>query len=193
VPSQEHLPYETLEHAYKDIICERDRLRDGRASVTRQLGPLPASAGIAIALVGALAEKVSQDWLFVALGLFALLVCVSIAYSVLWPYRRLRAKYEEELAEEAKARRPADPARSEKPHELGFDEGVPARDWLVHMIELERRIYGSLDASRHSFRLPFGIASLQDGFDAERTGLYAVQVLFVFIIGALVMGVLFGD
>lgn len=189
----EHQSNETLELAYKDVICERDRLRDARASVTRQLGPLPASAGIAITVVGALAQDVSEAWLIVAFSLLVLLVCVSITYSLLWPYRRLRATYEEKLAESAKARPATDPVSPEKPHKLGFDEGAAVSEWLVHMIQLERQIYGPLDASRRSFRLPFGIANLQDGFDAERTGLYAVQALFVFVIGALVVGVLVGD
>jgi hypothetical protein len=192
VPNREQEAIETLKLAYKDIVHERDRLRDARASFTRQLGPLPASAGIAISLVGALAKNVSEAWLWAAVGLLFLLICVSITYSLLSPYRALRAKYEGLLAEETQASPAAEPVRSDKPHELGFDEGAATRDWLEHMIRLERLVYGSLDASRRSFRLPVRIANLQDAFDAERTGVYAVQVLFVGIIGVLVAGVLIG-
>jgi hypothetical protein len=192
VPNVEQAESDALRLAYDDIIRERDRLRDARASVTQRLGPLPASAGIAIALVGSLAEKVSEAALIVAVGLLFVVVCVSITYSLLSPYRALRAKYEEEFTERRIASSAAEAAKNEKTHELGFDERAQARDWLEHMIELERRIYGPLDAGRRSFRLPFRIATLQDGFDAERTGLYAVQVLFVAIIGALVAGILVG-
>jgi hypothetical protein len=37
-----------LEKAYTDLVSERNRLRDARASFTGRLGPLPASAAIAI-------------------------------------------------------------------------------------------------------------------------------------------------
>jgi hypothetical protein len=65
VPNREHEPTEALSLAYQDIVTERDRLRAARAAITRQLGPLPASAGIAISLVGALAEKGARwRWLW---------------------------------------------------------------------------------------------------------------------------------
>jgi hypothetical protein len=176
VANREHETGQALNRAYEDIVTERDRLRDARGAITRQLGPLPASAAIAISLVGALTEKASAIALGVAVGLFGALVGVSIVYSVLPPYRKLRAKYED----------------GEKPHELGFDEHARATDWLEHMIGLERRIYGSLDANRANFRLPFGIENLQDSFDAERTGLFIVQALFVLVIATLVVGVLVG-
>jgi hypothetical protein len=136
VLSREQESSETLTRASQDIINERDRLRSARASVTRQLGPLPASAGIAISLVGALARNaVSEAWLIVALSLLFVLVCVSIAYSLLPPYRKLRAKYEYELANEVKVGSAADTTRSGKSPKLGFDEGASVGDWLEHMIE----------------------------------------------------------
>jgi hypothetical protein len=190
VPNREPETPEALTLAYKDIITERDRLRDARGSITSKLGPLPASAGIAISLVGALAQEVSAVALGVAVSLFLLLISVSITYSLVWPYRRLRAKYERELALEANSSSVA--KHGDKPFELGFDEHASGTDWLEHMIKLERRIYGSLDAGGRSFRLPFGITNLQDGFDAERTGLVIVQLLFVAVIGTLVVGVLVG-
>jgi hypothetical protein len=174
VPNREHEPTEALSLAYQDIVTERDRLRAARAAITRQLGPLPASAGIAISLVGALAEKASAVALVVALVLFGVLVAVSIAYTFLPPYRTLRAKYEYHS------------------HELGFDEHAGAKEWLEHMIALERRIYGTVNTRRPYFRRPRGIGNLQDGFDAELTGLFIVQLLFVAVVVTLVAGVLAG-
>jgi hypothetical protein len=61
------------------------------------------------------------------------------------------------------------------------------------MIAVERKIYGSLTADRRPFRLlPFRTKNLQDGFDAERTGLFIVQFLFVCVVVTLVAGVLAG-
>lgn len=188
-PNHEHETLGALTLAYEDIVHERDRLRDARASVTSQLGPLPASAGIAVSLVGTLADGVNDGWLIVAAGLFVLLVVISMRYSGLWPYRRLRAKYERELA----GRRDAEPKGTVQPHKLGCREDVSAREWLEHAIQLERRIYGPLRIGRPPIRLPFKIANLQDGFDAERTGLYAVQLVFVGVIVALIIGVLAGS
>jgi hypothetical protein len=183
----------SLQLAYEDIIRERDRLRSARASVTRQLGPLPASAGIAISVVGALASsRVDDAWLIVASVLLLLLVVVGIVFSVLAPYRSLRAQHEEEMARETASDRAAEPTAGSTEHKLGFDEQRSKALWLNHMVELERRVYGPLRADRRSFRHPFKIRTLQQGFDAERTGLYLVQLLFVALIAALVTGLLVG-
>ena len=48
-----------LEKAYMDLVSERDRLPDTRASFTGRLGPLPASAAIVIGLVGTAATNVN--------------------------------------------------------------------------------------------------------------------------------------
>ena len=184
----------SLQLAYDDIVRERDRLRSARASVTAQLGPLPASAGIAISVVGALASnRVEDAWLIVASVLLLILVLVGIVFSVLVPYRRLRAHHEDEVARVTASPRAPEPTAGASEHELGFSEQLPRRLWLEHMIELERRIYGPLHANRRSFRHPFNIRSLQDGFDAERTGLYLIQLLFVALIAALVTGLLLGQ
>jgi hypothetical protein len=172
----------SLRLAYDDIVRERDRLRSARASVTRQLGPLPASAGIAISVVAALSRsRVDEGWLIVALVLLLLIVVVSVLFSVLAPYRRLRAEYEDEMGREA-------PEAAE--HKLGFNVNLPEEVWLRHMVELERRIYGPLRTTDPPFRHPFKIKTLQEGFDAERTGLYLVQLLFVALIAALVIALL---
>ena len=42
---------DTLRLIYEDILRERDRLRDERKFVTRQLGPTPAAGALIIALV----------------------------------------------------------------------------------------------------------------------------------------------
>ena len=47
---------ETLRLVYADLINERDRLRDARRSITTQLGPLPASAGLIIGLFAAFGD-----------------------------------------------------------------------------------------------------------------------------------------
>jgi hypothetical protein len=98
VPNREQETLEVLNLAYRDVITERDRLRDARGSITRNLGPFPASAGIAVSLVAALTQRVNTAALIVAISLFGLLVGVSITYTLLWPYRRLRAHYEDKLA-----------------------------------------------------------------------------------------------
>jgi hypothetical protein len=183
----------SLRLAYDDIVRERDRLRSARASVTRQLGPLPASAGIAISVVGALATgRVDSGWLIVALVLLVLLVVISILFSLLPPYRRLRAQFEDELTRETAGGQATRPIARTGEHKLGFDVNLPEELWLRHMVDLERRIYGPLCTSRRAFRHPFGITNLQDGFNAERTGLYLVQLLFVALIAALVVGLLVG-
>jgi hypothetical protein len=191
----------SLRLAYDDIVRERDRLRSARASVTRQLGPLPASAGIAISIVATFARsRVDEGWLIVASALLLTLVVVSILFSVLAPYRRLRAQCEDELAREAAGGQAAQPTSGAAEHKLGFNVNLPEELWLRHMVRLERRIYGPLRNThrsfRHpfkgSFRPPFRIRNLQDGFDAERTGLYLVQLLFVALIAALVVGLLVG-
>jgi hypothetical protein len=180
----------SLQLAYDDIVRERDRLRSARASVTRQLGPLPASAGIAISVVAALARnRVDKIWLIVALGLLGLIVVVGILFSMLAPYRRLRARFEHVLREDAGGQAGH---KTTAEYQLGFDKDVSNECWLEHMVELERRIYGPLRTRQRSFKSPFKIRTLQDGFDAERTGLYIVQLLFVALITVLVVGLLGG-
>jgi hypothetical protein len=140
----------TLRLAYEDVVRERDRLRDARASITSQLG-LPASAGIAIGVVGALQEDVDGAWLVIASALLLVMVVTSIAFSRLAPYRKLRA---------------------DRKVKVGGDAEAGEEKWLEDMIELERGLYGSLEKA----------------LEAELAALYAVQLLFVAIIGVLVLG-----
>ena len=72
--------------AYEQLRDERNRLRDARQFFARQLGPLPAFAGISLAAVGAFSDEIKDPaWLGVAVGLFALMVLTSIAYSPVCP------------------------------------------------------------------------------------------------------------
>src|SRR5215217_1999235 len=96
--------------AYRQTIEERDRLRGARAFFARQLGPLPAFAGVSAALVGAFSDEIEHRlWMWIALGDLALLILVSFLYSGLPAYRQLRAHreggwrkaLEEEFGEEA--------------------------------------------------------------------------------------------
>jgi hypothetical protein len=84
----------TLKVAYEEIRRESERLRDARAFITRQLGPLPISAGVVAGLVTGFASSgqssIHHVWiLYVAGGLFVLLAVLSIVYGNLKPYRQL--------------------------------------------------------------------------------------------------------
>jgi hypothetical protein len=77
---------------------ENLRLRDSRASITRQLGPLPIGAAVVAGLVAGFTTKTPNEWfLYPALGLFCFLVLVSICYSGMKPYRVLRDEAERVL------------------------------------------------------------------------------------------------
>src|ERR1700724_2034424 len=85
----------TLTAALEDIRRENQRLRDARGSVTKQLGPLPISAaavaGLTAAFPGAHPGSPAQRHLiYWALGVFGLMVLLSMRYSALRPYRKLR-------------------------------------------------------------------------------------------------------
>ena len=65
---------------------------------------------------------------------------------------------------------------------------LPERDWYAAMIQLERQIYGDLDRIDNRHALPTrDLQDLQDGFDRERTGLFAVQFLFGLVIACLLL------
>ena len=182
----------SLQLAYDDIVRERDRLRSAQASVTRQLGPLPVSAGIAISVVGALARnRVDEGWLIVASVLLLLLVVVGILFSVLAPYRRLRAEHADELAREATGGRGSEQTAGAIDHKLGFNEQLPTERWLKTWSSSSDGYMGHCVLPDDRSDTP-STSGLQDGFDAERTGLYLVQLLFVALIAALVIGLLGG-
>jgi hypothetical protein len=55
------------------------------------------------------------------------------------------------------------------------------------MIRLEQEIYGQPRAKWSKHRLPGRIASLQEGFERERSGLVLVQALFAVVIVLLIL------
>lgn len=173
-----------LKAAYEDIRRENERLRDARASVTRQLGPLPLSAAVVAGLVTGFAppgkQPIQHTWMLVAAGgLFAALVLLSILYSNLKPYRQLRAKKEESL------KRPDQIVDQllNPPHQAASPR-IEA-EWYSGMIRLEREVRGEPRSKWHRF--PWGTQSLVDGFDKERTGLVLVQGLFAAVIVFLIL------
>lgn len=85
----------TLELAYKQTVQERDRLRGARAFFARQLGPLPAFAGISAGLVGVFSGNVDRRlWMWIALAVLFVLILVSLLYSGMPAYRQLRSNKE---------------------------------------------------------------------------------------------------
>ena len=180
-PRNELLEARRLEYGY--LREENKRLRDGRAELTRQLGPLPIGAAVVAALVAGLPETrrgglvIHHPWLlWVALGLGVLMMIVSLAYSGLKPYRELRAKQAQ-----------LDRLRSSADTE-------PA--WYDAAIELERAIYGEKPALDKWWKRlgrwlgrtwpKHNIGDLQEGYDRERIGLYLVQALFAAVVIFLV-------
>jgi hypothetical protein len=176
-----------LRRSYEELRRESVRLRDARAAVTRQLGPLPISAGISISLVAAFSEDAAAGPLWVAFGLLFLLIGLSIAYSNMRPYRQLRAVREQSWRKQLAARHPEAAQRAKKSGLL-VEDLLPERDWYAAMIELERQIYGDLDRTDNRHAPPtHDLQDLQDGFDRERTGLFAVQLLFGLVIACLLL------
>src|SRR3712207_5327810 len=152
--------------SYEQVVRERDRLRDARGAITRQLGPLPVAAGISTALVGAVADKPGKPvFLYLALCTLAVLVLVSFLYSGMRPYRQLRALHEEEWRLGLEQRHPGILGKAERndlPPEVFLGEG----DWYAEMLRLERKIYGESRAGNAPFRPPWpGVEDLQDGLD----------------------------
>lgn len=176
-----------LRLSYEDVRRESKRLRDARAAVTRQLGPLPISAGILVGLVAAFSDKAAQLPLWLAFAFFCALILLSIAYSDMRPYRQVRAAKEAEWRKKLEARHREAAVRA---REIGLqvEDLLPEREWYAAMIQLERQIYGDLDRIDNRHGLPTrDLQDLQDGFDRERTGLYAVQVLFGLVIACLLV------
>jgi hypothetical protein len=159
----DHVDALKLEYDY--LRSENIRLRDGRAALTRQLGPLPISAAIVAGLVTGLAGSVDGDpYLVFALVVFGALVVISILYSSMNPYRVLR--------------REAESPRSTT---------SPAQ-WYENAIALERAIYGGPAGNGLLAYLPsFNVKSLQEGYDRERRGLFLVQLLFAVVIILLIV------
>ena len=175
-----------LELAYKQVTGERDRLRDARAFFARQLGPLPAFAGISAAVVAAFSDKIQHNWcLYVALALLGMVVVLSFLYSRVTPYRELRVQ------KEKKWRADLEPASDGG---LQPEDRLPKDEWYRFQISVERDVYGSLPQgkgerpSRRRLLPTRGVTNLQEALDRERAGLFLAQFVFLLAIGFLLAG-----
>jgi hypothetical protein len=162
---------DALKLEYDYVRAENLRLRDGRATITSRLGPLPIGAAVVAGLVtGFTTETRENVWLWLALAVFFALVIVSILYSSMKPYRVIRHE---------KETKGAVPARSKS----------SPREWYKAAIALEEEIYGKPNSDTGIRRhLPAAeINGLQDGYDRERSGLFIVQFLFAVVIVLLIV------
>ncbi len=178
-----------LKAAYEDVRRENERLRDARASVTRQLGPLPLSAAVVAGLVTGFAppgkQPIQHTWmLWAAGGLFAALVLLSILYSNLKPYRQLRFE-KESLRDRQRPTQIVDRVL-DRPYAASNRDAEA--EWYRRMIRLERAVRGESRSKWSEHRVPWRTDSLVDGFDKERTGLVLVQGLFAAVIVLLILG-----
>jgi hypothetical protein len=160
---------EVLKLRYDQVTEERDRIRQARAHFARQLGPLPAFAGLSVSVVAAFADNVNHEaWLWAALGVFIAMTVVSMLYSRMPAYRQLRARAEgdkQPLSE------------------------MTVEQWYATEIELEGKLYGEPRTS-NKIRPPpvrnLG-GDLQVQLDRERTGVFVTQSLFILLITCLVL------
>ncbi len=167
---------------YEDLRRENERLRDARAGITSQLGPLPISAAIVAGLVSGFSvdgkAHLDKGLAIAALAVFLAMVVVSMLYSVLRPYRKLRDH----------ALETAEP----KP-----EEARSAGDWYAAMIKLEDGLRGKSPpppkglTERLGRMWPFPRAgelkTLQAGCDLEWKGLFLTKLLFVAVIALLIL------
>ena len=159
---------EALRLEYEYIRNENLRLRDGRASLTRQLGPLPISAAIVAGLVTGFTSEVHENaFLWLALVIFVVLVVVSILYAGMKPYRVLR--HDKEAAFPRSTQSPA--------------------GWYENAIRMEEAIYGEPHQGKglRSHLPSSDVRDLQDGYDRERSGLFIVQGLFALVVILLIV------
>jgi hypothetical protein len=192
-----------LELALDDLRRENERLRTARASVTKQLGPLPISAAAIAGLItvfpgGHAGSQTQRILIYVALGVFGLMVFVSIRYSALKPYRKLRDELEKELPEPkrpgriAEARADPDNPKAALP---GGDQRSMEVRWYAAMIDVEKAVRGDTTMRPTTargvwlLRLPWPpqAENLQDGFDLEWRGLFLVQCLFAVVVALLII------
>jgi hypothetical protein len=188
VPESDYLTL--LKAAYEDARGENERLRDARRAVTHQLGPLPISASVVAGLVAGFGSESIQCelLLWLALGLLVLvLIPLSMLYSNMRPYRALREDKEGALEE---AKRPSTIAAR---LQAGTTDNARAEliQWYKSMLSLERSIYGGGTRQRWGYwrtpRVRTPIDSMVEGFERERSGLVAVQLLFGVVIAFLVL------
>ena len=176
--SEDRAHLETLELKLKDLQCKNERLRDARAKLTSQLGPLPISAAIVAGLVSAFApgDTVTLDagLAYAALGVFLLMVIFSAVFSGFAPYRRLR-----EVVERNEAERKPDP----RPRPLETTDPV---EWTERMIEIESAVRGEAALNSGTARINFEPLTLQDAYDQEWKALFVTKLLFAVGVGLLI-------
>jgi hypothetical protein len=163
-----------LNLAYEQAIVERDRLRAARAFFARQLGPLPAFAGVSAALVGAFSGRaLDRFWMWIALGALGLLILVSLLYSGMPAYRHFRAHEEAKWREGLERHFGSAALRADNAGLLVEDMLAP-REWYIAQIQLERTLYGP-PGKPNRLMLPswkLDGSDLQDQLDRERTGVF---------------------
>ncbi len=194
---QEDSQIATLRLTYEELQKENLRLRDARGSLTGQLGPLPISAAIVAGLVSGFSVSGGahfNEWFALgALLVFVIMVIVSVNYSHLTPYRKLRD--EMDITDgEAIAEQPGDGRSVE-------------RAWYVEVIELERGVRGRWSPRersplsewwtqvrsrglRSAFRglvCPEDPRDLQAAYDVEWRGVSITKGLFAVVIVLLIL------
>lgn len=120
---------ETLRLVYADLVAERNRLRDARRDVTSRLGPIPASAGIIIALFAALGPELEHGATALLFGIALLPFVFVLAMSA----RALRRPSYRELVSDLQAERPA-----------ADRDSLSEEEWLTMMVTFEREMYPRL-------------------------------------------------
>jgi hypothetical protein len=166
---------EMLKAAYERVCKERDRLREARGFFARPLGPAPATAGISTALVAAFASGVHTVWIVFAAITVTLMIVVGIWYDSKPAYRHLYRKALDDGQDAGDAATEATP----------WDARTPGSEteWYRIMIAREVDLRGRPEPTNR-LRAPWEeVDTLQDGLDSERTGLRAVQLLWL---GALI-------
>lgn len=173
----------TLELLHDEVVRESDRLRSARGAFSRQLGPLPLAGGLVLGVFTAFAKHPHRTLTWVAVGLFALSVVLSMGASGIAPYRRLRArlfaKHEETYDQ---WRRPElQGAMDVDDGDVTADDVLSEPDWLCERIKLERKLYGPPASRLHRPDLlrPGNWTTLQQAFEVERYAVFIVQLLFV--------------
>jgi hypothetical protein len=169
---------EALELTFKDLQRENERLRDARSEITKQLGPLPISAAIVAGLVSGFGTDgklhLDQTVAIWALGVFGAMVIVSILFSAMAPYRKLRDRAERRLPKPEEAKDP--------------------KDWYRRMIKIEKELRG--ESSRSAFGAALSMLwplpipwpkTLQAACDKEWKGLFITKLLFVVVVVLLIV------
>lgn len=164
---------------HERLTGERERIRAARAYFARQLGPLPAAAGISVAIVGAFSDKITnRTWLYIALGGFGVMIVLSVAYSRMPAYRELRSQRLETDADRQHQ-------VSEAPK--SGDQASTPLEWYRAENKLEHDIYAGSGTTRRLWWLPRKdrAAGLEEQLDKERFGVFAVQGIFLVVIASL--------